>query len=185
MARVPYLTPEDLKPEDRDLLARPIALARAMANAPGAARAFHGLGNWIRHKSGVDARLRELAILQVGYLARSPYEWSHHVKIGFDFGVSEADVRGLMADSEGRPNELEPLARTVLRGAREIADQGGMRMETFAELESKIGREHTIELVVVAAFYAAVVRVLASLAIDVEPEYQPYLDKFPLPAAST
>jgi hypothetical protein len=27
-----------------------------------------------------------------------------------------------------------------------------------------------------------VVRTLASLAIDVEPEYQPYLDRFPFPA---
>jgi alkylhydroperoxidase family enzyme len=183
MARVPYLTPEDLKPEDRELLKRPIALARALANAPGAARAFHGLGHWIRYDSKVDPRLRELAILQVGYLARSPYEWSHHVKIGFDFGVTEADVRGLMADSEGRLNDLDPLARTVLRGAREIAADGGMKEDTFAALEAAIGREQTIEIVIVAAFYAAVVRVLSSLSIDVEPEYQPYLDKFPLPGA--
>ena len=105
MARVPYLSPEDLSEADRDLLARPIALARAMANAPDGARAFHGVGKWIRYGSTLDARLRELAILQVGYLARSPYEWSHHVKIGFDFGVSESDVRGLMAESAGRPNE--------------------------------------------------------------------------------
>jgi hypothetical protein len=27
-----------------------------------------------------------------------------------------------------------------------------------------------------------VVRVLATLQIDVEPDYQPYLDRFPLPA---
>jgi alkylhydroperoxidase family enzyme len=184
MARVPYLTPDDLAPEQRDLLARPIALARALANAPGAARAFHGLGHWIRHASGLDPRLRELAILQVGYLARSPYEWSHHVKIGFDFGVTEADVRALMAESQGRANSLEPLARTVLRGVREIAIDGGMQAPTFGELEAALGREHTIELVIVAAFYAAVVRVLASLAIDVEPDYQPYLDKFPLPVAA-
>ena len=33
-----------------------------------------GLAMYIRHKSKLDARLRELAILQVGYLAKSPYE---------------------------------------------------------------------------------------------------------------
>ena len=36
MARLPYLHPADLKPEDRDLLVRPVHLYRAMANAPGA-----------------------------------------------------------------------------------------------------------------------------------------------------
>ena len=40
-----------------------------------------------------------------------------------------------------------------------------------------------VDLVVTIGFYNAVVRVLASLEIDVEPDYQPYLDEFPLPAA--
>ncbi len=182
MARVPYLTVDDLAPADRDLLARPIALARAMANAPTGARAFHGLGQWIRHRSNMDPRLRELAILQVGYLARSPYEWSHHVKIGFDFGVSEADIHGLIAETEGRPSSLEPLAKTLLRGAREMAAGGEMRAETFAELEAAVGRSLMVEYVIAIAFYCAVVRILASLDIEVEPEYQTYLDRFPLPA---
>ena len=34
----------------------------------------------------------------VGWLARSPYEWSHHVKIGLDFGVTEPDIQGLIDD---------------------------------------------------------------------------------------
>jgi alkylhydroperoxidase family enzyme len=183
MAREPYLTADDLAPADRDLLARPIALARAMANAPSGARAFHGLGHWIRHGSDMDPRLRELAILQVGYLARSPYEWSHHVKIGFDFGVSEADIHGLIAETEGRPGTLEPLARTLLQGAREMAAKGEMRADTFTTLEAAVGRQVLVEYVITIAFYCAVVRVLSSLGIEVEPEYQPYLDRFPLPTA--
>jgi sulfonate transport system permease protein len=37
------------------------------------ARAFSGLGGYIRHKSKLDPRLRELAILQVGWLEKSAY----------------------------------------------------------------------------------------------------------------
>jgi hypothetical protein len=37
--------------------------------------------------------------------------------------------------------------------------------------------------VVTIGFYNAVVRVLASLGVDVEPEYRRYLDRFPLPPA--
>ncbi|MFC7540094.1 hypothetical protein ACFQU2_12365 [Siccirubricoccus deserti] len=72
MARVPYLSQADLKPEDQPLLARDISLHKALVNNPGAARAFSGLGGYIRHKSVLNPRLRELAILQVGWLARSP-----------------------------------------------------------------------------------------------------------------
>lgn len=52
MARVPHLEPSDLSAENQGLLKRPIT------------RTF------IRFGSG---RLRELAILQVGRLARLPY----------------------------------------------------------------------------------------------------------------
>jgi hypothetical protein len=39
-----------------------------------------------------------------------------------------------------------------------------------------------VDLVMTIAFYNAVVRVLASFEIDVEPDYQKYLDKYPFPA---
>ena len=74
MARIPYLDVDDLAEGDKDLLNRPIALARAMVNSPGMARAFGGLARHIRYGSPLDMRLRELAIIQVGYLARSDYE---------------------------------------------------------------------------------------------------------------
>ena len=61
---------------------------------------------------------RELAILQVGWLARSPYEWSHHVKIGHDFGVSDADIQALIDDTAGAVTSLGAVERCVLRAAR-------------------------------------------------------------------
>src|ERR1700748_3755439 len=114
MARVPYLEPSDLAPEDRDLLNRPISLFRALANSPKAALAFSGLGGYIRYGSKLDPRLRELAILQVGWLVRSPYEWSHHVKLGHDFGVTDDDIRALIDDTAGRATQLDDMAKAVL-----------------------------------------------------------------------
>lgn len=181
-ARVPYLDPDDLAPEDRDLLKRPIWLTRALVNSPGTARAFHTLGHHIRYGMKLDMRLRELAILQVGWLARSPFEWSHHVKLGMDFGVTREDIQGLIAETAGEPNHLGPLEKKVLRAAREMTENVEMPEPLFRELQADLGNEQMVELVVAIATYCAVVRILASLAIEVEPEYQPYLDMFPLPA---
>ncbi len=180
MARIPYRQKTDLAEADQDLLARDINLFRGLVNSPNAARAFATLGGFIRHKSTLDSRLRELAILQVGWLARSPYEWSHHVKIGHDFGVSDDDIRALIDDTDGKPTQLDERTRLVLRGAREMTQQGGMADATFAALQGLLGNEHVVDLTVTIGFYNAVVRVLATLEIDVEPEYQPYLDQFPL-----
>jgi alkylhydroperoxidase family enzyme len=182
MARVPYLEVSDLTPEDQDLLKRPISLFKALVNSPKAARAFSGLGGYIRYGSKLDPRLRELAILQVGWLARSPYEWSHHVKLGFDFGVSEADVQALIDDTAGKPTGLDALSKTVLRAAREMTTDGAMADATFAALQKELGNEQVVDLTLAIGFYNAVVRVLATLQIDVEPDYMPYLQKFPLPA---
>jgi alkylhydroperoxidase family enzyme len=180
MARLPYLDKSELAPENQDLLTRGINLHRALVHSPNGARAFIGLGKFIRHQSRLDARLREMAILQVGYLARSPYEWSHHVKIGHDFGVTDADIRAIIDETEGRPTALAPLEKLVLQGAREMADGLAMSAASFAALKQVLTSEHLTDLVMVIAFYAGVVRLLATLEIDVEAEYQPYLDAFPL-----
>ena len=181
MARLPYLEKKDLKPEDQDLLARGINLQKFLAHSPGATRAHHALGNYIRHESTIDARLREMAILQVGWVAKSPYEWSHHVKIGLDFGVSEDDIKKLIAESAGKNTDLAPIDKTVLRAAREMTLVGKVNDNTYAILTEHFSNEHLIDLLVTIAFYNAVVRFLASAEMDVEESYQPYLDQFPLP----
>ena len=185
MARVPYLEQSDLSAQNQDLLKRRISLNQALVNSPDAARAFGALGQFIRFGSKLDPRLRELAILQVGWLARSPYEWSHHVKIGRDFGVTDDDIRALIAETEERPSQLEPIAKHVLKAAREMTTDLAITQATFAALVAHLDNEHLVDLVITISFYNAVVRLLASLAIDVEPEYQQYLEAFPLPAGAT
>ena len=54
----------------------------------------------------------------------------------------------------------------------------------FAALAADFDSERLVDLVITISFYNAVVRLLGSLEIDVEPEYQPYLDEFPLPPPS-
>lgn len=181
MARLPYLDRADLAPGDADLLARDINLHKILAHSPGAARAFSGLGQYIRHRSTLDPRLREMAILQVGWLARSAYEWSHHVKIGHDFGVTDADIEALVADTRGEPTALDPTTRLVLRAAREVHDGPGVSEATFAALRGALEPAEIVDLVTTASFYCAVVRFLASLEVDVEEGYMPFLRRHPLP----
>lgn len=184
MARLPYLDKADLAAEDQDLLARNINLFRALVHSPNGARAFGGIGGFIRHKSRLDPRLRELAILQVGYLARSEYEYSHHIKIGRDFGLSDDDIRAVATETEGASSDLEPLAKMVLKAAREMTKELAVSDETFAALQQGLDAERLTDLIMTIAFYNGVVRLLASLQIDVEDDYLPYLEEFPLPGGA-
>ena len=183
MARLPYLGPEDVAERHRPLLDRNINLYKALVNSPEMTTHFGGLGGYFRHESNLDPRLRELAILQVGYLARAPYEWSHHIKLAReDFGVTTEDIRALIADTNGGAHDLGELDRMVLRLAREMTMQVGGSEEAFAHVVGALGDEHALDLVGVIAFYNMVVRVLETVAIDVEDDYIGYLEEFPLPS---
>lgn len=180
MARFKYLDKEDLLPEHQDLI-RDINLTRLLVHSPNAARASRSTAMFIRHGSKLDPRLREMAIMQVGYVARSIYEYAHHVEIGLGVGVSEADIRAIADDTAGKPTALEPLAKAVLKAARELALDVKLSDETFAVLRQHFDNERLIDLFMAICSYCATVRMLAALQIDLEPEYQQYLDRFPLP----
>jgi alkylhydroperoxidase family enzyme len=153
MARLPYLEADQVAPEYRDMLKRNTNLHKLLVNSPDMARAFNGVGGYIRFKSKLDPRLRELAILQVGW----------------------------MAETEGKPSKLEPLAKAILRGAREMVRQLAMSEATFGEIKQNLSDEQMVDLVLTIAFYCAVVRVLATMKIDNEPYYKEVLQQYPIP----
>ncbi len=176
MARLPYLSREDLPPERRQLLDRPINLFRALAHGPEVLEWMSEIGGWIRYRCRLDPRLRELAIIQVGFLTQSPYEFSHHVKIGLDFGVTHADLRELVADTRGEPTSLGEQERAVLRAARELTVGTELSDETWSRLRQFLPPDRLLDLLFVVTHYVQVVRMLGALQIDVEEDYAPYLE---------
>ncbi len=180
MARVPYL---DVPPPEGDPRRTVTNVGRALANSPGAAKHSNAMAMYIRHQSKLDARLREMAIIQVGYLANSPYEYSHHCQIALGVGVTEEDIKAIADETVGKPTPLDPKAKSVLRAARELTRDVALSDETFAELEAAFDREQLVDLIVAISNYNGVVRTLAALKVDVEPEYQKYLKQFPLAQA--
>jgi alkylhydroperoxidase family enzyme len=182
VARFPYLRKEDLAPEHQDLV-RDINLSRLLVHSPNAARASNGTAMFIRNKSRLDPRLREMAIIQVGYVTRSVYEYTHHVQIGLEFGVSEADIHAIADDTAGKPTHLSALDKAVLKAARDLTRDITLADETFAALRQHLDNERLIDLFIAISSYVGVVRLLAALQIDLEDDYRQYLEKFPLPKA--
>jgi AhpD family alkylhydroperoxidase len=181
MARLPYLDRSDLLPEHQDLLARNLNLYRVLAHSPRAARSLNTLARFIRDGSLLDPRLRELAVLQVSYLTRSAWGYSHHVRIGREVGVSDEEIRAVADETDGRPTTLDPLAQWVFRAAGAMTLDLVVSEETFAALRQGLDNERLTDLVVTISFYNGLVRLLATMQVDVEEDYLPYLDEFPLP----
>ncbi len=183
MARVPYLNEDDLEEDDKVLLARPANIFRALVNSPKGARAFARHGNYILSRSKLDKRLRELAIIQVGYSANAPYEYSHHLEIGKQNGVSDDDIRAIAEESAGSKSSLGELERAVLSAAREITNDVSLSDEPFAVLEAGLNTEELVDLILAISFYNGASRTLNALQIDVEEPYLGLLEKVPLAAS--
>jgi alkylhydroperoxidase family enzyme len=180
MALVPYLVPAQIDPEHRHLLERPIHLFRALANSPEAFVNFHRLAEWIRWDCTLDPRLRELLILQVGYSTADEYEWSHHVILSRQFGVTEDDIQGLIDFTEGRPTTLSAVDQAVVRAAAELTHQRRVSDATWAALGEHFDHGRLTDIVLIASFYNMVVRVLGGLRIEIEPDWAEPLLRFPL-----
>ena len=128
-----------------------------MVHSPDGARAFGNLGQYIRHGTTMDERLRELAILQVGWLAKNPYKWSHHIKIGFKFGVKSDDVHKLIVELNGDQTDLTRIDKLVLWAAREMTLLGKLEGNTLNELNTHLSKKHLTYCLITISFYNAVV----------------------------
>ena len=123
-----------------------------------------------------------MAIIQVGFLTKSEYEYTHHIKLGTEqFGVSEEDIGAITNETTGIQTNLTEFEKAVLASAREMVTDLKISNENFDILQINLSHEHLIDLVLTIAFYCAVVRVLATLEIDNEPKYKEVLNTFPLP----
>jgi alkylhydroperoxidase family enzyme len=180
MARLPYLDPADVPASQQDLVSGHLNFTRAFTHCPEGMRKLKGLMTHLREHGTVDPRLRELALIQVGYTAPCPYEYAHHIKTGLRSGVSPDDIRAIAEESAGRPTALEPRAKAVLDAARQLTTGIDVDDETFTVLHRELGSAQLMELFLAIATYTAMVRLLTAIRVDVEPDYAPYLEQFPI-----
>jgi len=193
VARVPYLEmgslgpgPEDPTPYSADWVSDH-NIHRAMANHPEALRVFWPrIGMWLRGKSSLEPRLRELAIIQTSYTTASGYEFAHHVHFAKTIGVTEDDVWALIDESHGKTSQLSELESAVIRMARTLTTDIAIDDDTWTYLHEQLGTQCLLELVLAVSYYNHIIRLVTALQVGIESEdgeedLQPYLDTFNAP----
>jgi hypothetical protein len=145
MARLPYVTPETMKPEIREVYARlPLKLNifRMMPHAETCFRPLIGLGTSILGRLELSPKLRELAILRVANLSRAPYEWTQHVPIGEAVGITDDQVKAL-ARGDTDAVCFDDEEKLVLRFTTECLGEVRVSDATFAAAAKRLGNLFT------------------------------------------
>ena len=173
MARIPLLQKSDVDPmvhaiyqkiEDSDN--KVINLLKALAHSPKIFRDWHRLGVTLLLKGKLSPKLRELAILRVGDLARANYEWTQHVPIGLMVGLTQEQIDAL--PSWKNSTEFNEKEQAVLRYTDEVAQQIRASDETFGVINAFFDHQEIVELTVTIGYYGMVCRTLEALQIELE-----------------
>ena len=167
MVRMPLAPlPADVEEVLRNRGAAQVNLYRALANAPAISRAWLGFLWALRDDCDTPRSLRELLILRTAVRHSSAYEWHHHEAMALAAGLSPEKVAAV-ASWQDFP-EFDPAERAVLSLTDAICD-GDVREEIWQEATRWFEPGELVELVVTAAAYVMVPRVLDALAVPVEP----------------
>ena len=180
MGVLPLLQAADLPPEQRDLVRSGMNLHKVMVHSRATARWSQAIGGYLRYDAELDARLRELGILQVACASGSEYEYAQHLRIGREFGLSDSDLAAVALETAGDDSGLEPLARLVMRAAREMALGHAAHRDTMIELAAALSPAHLVDLIFTLSFYVGFGRLTASFDVQVEDDRKALLRKFPM-----
>lgn len=146
---------------------------KAVGNCPKIGRNFIELGNSILNSEFIDPRLRELAILRVGNLLQSDYEFTHHVRVGIRAGVTKDQINELSRwKSSDKFSEIE---RAVLQYTDEVTLNVKVSDSTFANLKSYFDDPGIVKLTTIIGYYGMVSRMLVALQVELEPWIKPFI----------
>jgi alkylhydroperoxidase family enzyme len=161
---------------DPDATGRPIAaIYRTFAQHPVLYRPRQELSEYIRTKSTLPARLRELAILRIGALCGSDYEWGAHVPAGRAAGLTAEEVAKI-ATTPLAPlpaisvNGWRAQDAAIIRAVDELFAADTVSDPTWTSLSSTLDRRQRIDLLITIGGYRMVSMALNTFGVPLEPD---------------
>jgi AhpD family alkylhydroperoxidase len=184
MARIEPLTIREWPPEMRAALAAMTPPAPRHPSLPveNRPKAMNTLGIFARHTELAHAfftfnghiirattlteRQRELLVLRVASLRGCTYEWSQHVLIAADTGLTDEEIRRVADDPTSA--EWSALEGAMLRAAGELVADGVIADGTWAQLAADLDPQQLLDLIFTVGAYETLAYMMRSfdLALD-------------------
>jgi len=173
MARVTLVEKEQAHPMVKDLFEKNIAksgevlnLYKALGHCPFIGLNFQRLGNSLLKGEALSPKLRELAVIRVGNLAGSIYEFTKHTAVGLRCGVTQQQIDSI-GNWQNSPR-FDDVEKAVLAYTDEVALNVEVKDTTFQQLRSYLNEHEIVELTVVIGYYGMACRVLVALQVELE-----------------
>jgi 4-carboxymuconolactone decarboxylase len=170
-----------IKREDLDDAGKKLYDSRGPVDSfgPGAIRLYSlpvaeymgNLNDFLRHKSGLDPRLVELAILVTARESDSEYEWTAHEPQGLKAGLQPEIID--VVKYRKSTNGLAEKDAVIIALGREVLGKHHVSSETAARALNLFGKQGLVNIVSLIGDYAATAILLNSFDQHVRPTDKP------------
>jgi 4-carboxymuconolactone decarboxylase len=142
--------------------------------SPELAQEIRKVGEHIRFKSSLPARLNEFAILITARHWGSQYEWVAHHRLALKAGLAPAVAEDLAQGK--RPNGMQEDETAIYNFSHELHNQHGVSDASFKAVADRFGEQGVMDLIAVNGYFT-----LVSMVLNVDRTPVPGGGKAPLP----
>jgi 4-carboxymuconolactone decarboxylase len=142
--------------------------------SPELAQSLRSVGEYIRFKTSLPARLNEFAILVTARHWGAQYEWFAHHRLALKAGLSPSVAEDLAHGK--RPAGMKEDEAVIYDFSHQLHNQHGVSDATFKAAVDKFGEQGVVDLIAVNGYY-----VLVSMILNVDRAPVPGGGKPPLP----
>ena len=144
--------------------------------SPAAAQYMTGVNDYLRHKSGLDPRLVELAILVTAREMDCEYVWTDHEAAALKAGLSQETID--VVKYRKSPNGVGEKEATIIQIGRESIGKHHVSSETAAHALGLFGNQGLVNFASLIGDYTSTAILLSTFDQHVRPTDKPLL---PLP----
>ena len=171
--RITPLQDSELSPEQVERLSKSrgkdgsvLNIFRTLVRSPDAFRAFSWWGGYVMSRNSLSPRDREIAILRVGWLCKSGYEWTQHHRIALQSGLDAGEIERIKvgAGADG----WSFAEKALLIAVDDLNREHFVSNVAWAELAKHYSERQCMDLVFTVGQYTQVSMILNSFGIQVE-----------------
>ncbi len=145
---------------------RPDNVFTTFARHPDLFKNFIVFGSYILTGSTLPARDREIAILRIGWLCRSAYEWGQHDRIARRCGLSEEEIKRIIIGAEA--DGWSALESALIRAVDELHQDAFISDPTWALLSGHYDTKQLMDLVFTVGQYNMVSMALNTFGVQLD-----------------
>ena len=140
-------------------------LIGTLARHPKLARSYLRYSFYLLYSSTLPDRVRELAILRVAHQTGSEYEWSQHVKLGRQAGLTDDEI-----DAVTRGEAGDDFERAILIAADELLEKYNLSDATWSALNEQLEERQLMDLMFTIGSYAALAMAFNTFGVELDKE---------------